>query len=130
MIYVVRIILLGFISVGLYGALSVSYDTVSGKLPCPDVASIPACFIVLVAYALMLVAALLPPVKRYKWLFLFGWLAVCLLAVTGSVFEFSNGNTCPKNNDGLPLCYVSLIFSIVVVVLYATYYKLSRTKES
>jgi hypothetical protein len=124
MIYGVRVLLLGLIAVGLYGALSVSYKTVTGTSPCPDVAGIPACFVVLAGYSFMLAASLLQPAKRYKILFLVGWLPVFLLAATGTVFELFNGNTCPKSSAGLALCYVSLALSLIVALLYVFYLKL------
>jgi DNA-binding transcriptional LysR family regulator len=53
-----------------------------------------------------------------------------LLAITGSVFELMNSNTCPKSESGIALCYLSLMFSIGVIVLYAFYLKLPSAKAS
>lgn len=127
--YGVRIILLGLIAVGLYGALSVSYSTLTGTSPCPNVVGVPACFVVLAGYALMLAASLLKPAHRFKSVFLLGWLPVFLLAATGTIFELSNGNTCPKSDSGLALCYVSLSFSVAVALLYFFYIKLREKTQ-
>ena len=128
--YTLRIVLLTLIAVGLYGALSVSYSTVTGSSPCPNVVGVPACFVVLAGYSLMLAAALLQPADKFKAVFLLGWLPVFLLAATGTVFELSNGNTCPKSDSGLALCYVSLSFSVVVALLYFFYLKLMEKSKS
>jgi hypothetical protein len=126
----VRPVLLGLIAVGLFGAFKVSYDTLTGVAPCPAVAGIPACFVVLAGYSLMLITVSLQLSARFKVLFLIGWLPVFLLAITGSVFELMNGNTCPMSESGIALCYLSLLFSIGVIVLYVFYLKLPSAKVS
>jgi hypothetical protein len=134
-----RIILLGLIATGLYGAASVSYDTVTGAAPCPHIANIPVCFIVLAGYTLMLIAVIIQsvsnaqktaPTSTPKKIFLGGWLPVFLLAVIGSLFELSNGNTCPKSDTGLPLCYVSLFFSTVLMITFYGLIRLSNINLS
>jgi hypothetical protein len=134
-----RIILLGLIATGLYGAASVSYHAITGAAPCPHIANIPACFIVLAGYTLMLIAVMIEsvgnaqrtaPTPTPKKVFLIGWLPVFLLAVTGSLFELSHGNTCPKSDTGLPLCYVSLFFSIALVLIFYGLIRLSNINLS
>jgi len=115
---IVKVILLGLLGVGLYGALSVSYVTITGTSPCPSIGGIPACYVVLFGYSMMLLATLLHKHLKSKMIFLIGWLPVFLLAFVGSMLEISNGNTCPKNESGLPLCYVSLTLAIAVALLY------------
>jgi hypothetical protein len=127
---VVRSLLVGLIAVGLYGSLNVSYDTLTAVAPCPALAGIPACFVVLAGYSLMLIGVVLQPKAKFKLLFLAGWLPVFLLAITGSAFELMNGNTCPKSESGIALCYLSLLFSIGVIVFYAFYLKLPSAKTS
>lgn len=114
----IKIILIGLLTIGLYGAASVSYTTITGSAPCPTVGFIPACFIVFIGYLLMLVAIVMVSRRRLRWLFFAAWMPVFLLAFIGSVFEIANGATCPKSNAGLALCYVSLGFAVVVAVLY------------
>ena len=112
-----KILLWLLLATGLYGALSVSYTTITGTDPCPDVQGLPVCFVVAVGY-IMMVASLFMLNKAWKkWIFLSGWLVVFLIAVTGTLLEIMNGNTCPQSADGLPLCYVSLTFSILILVL-------------
>jgi hypothetical protein len=117
-INILKVILWGLLGIGLYGALSVSYTTITGTSPCPSVAGIPACFVVLAGYTTMLIATLTNQHNKARWLFLFGWTPVFLLAFVGTLFEIGNGNTCPKSTSGLALCYVSLTFAIAVALLY------------
>ena len=126
--YVIKILLWLLLAAGLYGALSVSYTTITGTAPCPDVQGLPVCFVVAVGY-IMMVASLFMLNKAWKkWIFLSGWLVVFLIAVTGTLLEIMNGNTCPQSADGLPLCYVSLTFSILILVLNFVNQKLHYKK--
>ena len=115
-----RVILFGLIALGLYGAASVSYSTITGTAPCPTVGFIPACYIVFIGYLLMLIASAATLfIKRQRYsIFFCGWTPVFLLAFFGSIFEVINGNTCPKSGSGLALCYVSLSFALVIAGLY------------
>ncbi len=115
---IVKVILLGLLIVSLYGAISVSYLTVTGIAPCPEVVNIPACFIVTLGYFLMFIATLFNNKKNVKWLFISGWIPVFLLALVGSALELSQGDICPKSSMGIALCYVSLSFAITVGTLY------------
>lgn len=124
--YFLNIILWGLLGIGLYGALTVSYTTITGVSPCPSLAGIPACFIVLIGYSLMLMATFVNKPKKSAWFFVTGWSPVFLLAFVGTVFEIGNGDTCPKSSSGLALCYVSLALAIAVIVLYFTIRRLKN----
>lgn len=126
---VIKVILLALLSIGLYGALSVSYLTVTGIAPCPAVASIPACYVVTVGYFLMFIATLLNHKTIAKWFFILGWVPVVLLALVGSSLELAQGDICPKSSIGIPLCYVSLSFATVVAVLYWLLHKMKGLKK-
>lgn len=133
LIFVVRGVLIGLIALGLFGAFNVSFDTFTGIAACPEVIAIPVCFVVLAGYCLILVSVVLTPTVRLKWLFLSAWLPVFLLAITGSILELIYGNTCPKNESGIALCYLSLLLSVTVFILYRLYlslhFQLSRVKS-
>lgn len=124
-----KFILWGLLGVGLYGALSVSYTTITGTSPCPSIVGVPACFVVLLGYSMMLVATIINRQKNVRWLFVAGWLPVFLLAFVGTLFEIGNGNTCPKSSTGLALCYVSLSFAVAVALLYFFILKLQKIKN-
>jgi len=84
---------------------------------CPTLGLIPACYVVSVAYAAMAVAALVWW-RELKGLFFLGATPVILLAATGTTLEVLGRPTCPKSDNGWPLCYTSLILG---VSLFATF---------
>ena len=67
---------------------------------------------------LELAAEVPPPVKLSRALFFTGWALVFLIAVTGTGFEITVGETCPSSNSGVPLCYFSLGFCVAIFLLY------------
>ena len=128
MLITLRIFLLALLSIGLYGALSVSYLTIMDIAPCPSILNIPACYVVTAGYFLMLTATFLYQKNIAKTLFIIGWLPVLLLALVGSLLELSYGEICPKSSIGVPLCYVSLSFAMLVALLYWGLNKISSNE--
>ena len=118
MLNTLRISLLALLSIGLYGALSVSYLTIMDIAACPSILNIPACYVVTAGYFLMLTATFLYQKNIAKTLFIIGWTPVLLLALIGSLLEVIYGDICPKSSIGIPLCYVSLSFAMLVALLY------------
>ena len=120
---ILGVILIGLLSVGLFKATSVSYLTVTGVAPCPTVLNIPACFLVTLGYFMMLSATVfryrLISKQHAKWLFIVGWSPVVLLALAGSLLEFTQGEVCPRSDTGIPLCYISLSVAVSVAFLYS-----------
>jgi hypothetical protein len=106
------------ITFGLWGGLNVSFLTITGEAPCPDITGIPICYLVSVGYFLMLISQLFSKSKAASKLFCFGWGLVFLIALIGVVFEVTIGGVCPVSTQGTPLCYLSLIFSLLIIGLY------------
>jgi len=104
---------------GLYGALSVSYQTITGIAPCPYIQGIPICFVVAAGYSSMLVGLLLSKKIISSDIFLIGWLLVFTIAATGTLFEFMiKKGTCPVSSDNIPLCYLSLAITALIIILF------------
>ena len=114
--YLIKLLLWGLLALGLYGALKVSYTTLTGGTSCPSISGVYICYVVLAGYLMMVIAQLLKPYK--KSVFYIGWCIVFGIALLGTVLEVSQGNTCPQNSSGLPLCYVSLLFSSIIGLLF------------
>ncbi len=112
------------VALGLYGAISISYNTVTNTSPCPNIIGLPICYLVLTGYAAMFASLFMLKSNKHKWLFYLGWSIVFLIAVAGSSFEILKGNVCPKNSSGLPLCYLSLAFTVAILLLYYLQQKL------
>ena len=122
-----RILLWMLIIIGLWGALSVSYTTVTGAAPCPSFSSIPICYLVSIGYLSMLTAQLSVFDRLKHRLFYPGWALVFIIAVSGTALEFSAGDTCPRNDGGVPLCYFSLALSLAIFILYTSILRLRRS---
>lgn len=117
-------LLWGLLLIGLYGAISVSWQTFSQISPCPAVAGIRICYVVLTCYLLMALAQFIPVSKMQSILFYNAWAIVFGLALFGTVLEIGNGNTCPKSSTGFPMCYASLMISTLIGLSF--WYKRGR----
>lgn len=113
------------VATGLYGAISISYDTIMNTSPCPSIFGLPICYLVLIGYASMFTNLFMLNSNKHKWLFYFGWSIVFFIAVAGSIFEAAKGDVCPRSGSGFPLCYLSLAFTIAIILLYYIQIKLS-----
>jgi len=111
-----KVLLWGLLALGLYGALKVSYLTWRGDSPCPSVVGIYICYVVLTGYLMMVVTQFLTSFKAV--VFYLGWIIVFGIALLGTTLELMQGNICPQNSSGLPLCYVSLFFIVVIGLLF------------
>jgi len=105
--------------IGLYGALSISYRTITGVEVCPSFLSMRVCFLVALAYSLLMVAVFLNGKRWAPIVFIISWLVVFGFALPGSIMEFIQGNTCPRTGAGIPLCYISLALSVIVGASWA-----------
>ena len=61
--------------------------------------------------------------KNLNWVFWTGLAVAGGLALLGSAFELIRGNVCPRAFGWLPMCYVSLAFSVLIGLLYANLVK-------
>jgi len=115
------------IIIGFLGALKVSYANFTGTV-CPRVGVVPVCYVVLAAYALMIAAMLAGKISLKHYLFCVGWGTAFLIAFLGSGAELMfDGDVCPTTSGGslrgassgsIPMCYISLALTIVILVLF------------
>jgi hypothetical protein len=115
------LVIFGFVSVA-----KVSLDNVNG-LSCPSIFAMPICYVVTLAYGLML-GSLIVKHSRYKHhLFCIGWGSAFVIALFASLAEFfGRGGVCPSSSGGLragtsagiPLCYISLVLLLVILLLF------------
>ena len=127
-----KIIFVGLLALVLYGfigALLISIQNFQGNT-CPHLLSIPVCYVVLVAYGLMLVALLVPHKGCKRHSFSIGWGMAFIIALLASIAEFFTvGAVCPTAQAGsmragsnlnviIPTCYISLALLVAILILF------------
>jgi len=106
------------IVVGLWSSLRLSYLTVTATAPCPSILSIPLCYLAAIGYLSML-ASQIPTLGKLKHrLFYPAWAIVFLIAASGSSVELFAGDTCPRTDGGVPMCYISLAFCAAILMFH------------
>ena len=111
--------LLSVLGIGLWGGLSVSHANFTTEQACPHLAGLAICYIVTIAYGLMLIALFMKRTRFHFVLFACAWLVTFLIALSGSVLEFSRGAVCPTTSFMMPLCYLSLAMCLAIAALYS-----------
>lgn len=115
------LVILGFVSVA-----KVSVDNFNG-LFCPSLLGVPVCYIVTVAYGLMLGSLIINHNGCKHHFFCLGWGLAFVIALFASLAEmFGGGGVCPSSSGGLragsaagiPLCYISLAMLVAILVLF------------
>ena len=114
---IVRWLLVGTAAIGVFGVAGISYRQFTGLSQCPQLGILPACYIVLICYASMLLAAFRrTPIM--SWFFWIGWLGAFAMAITGTGLELAGIETCPRTGDDTPTCYFSLAIAMVLALLF------------
>lgn len=103
--------------IAIYGAINLSITDFQKKNVCPKILNIPACYIVLFFFIMVLVSHLVSPSSVWY----FAMLAVPLfLALSGSLTEMSGKVICPRTPGGTPMCFISLgICSLLLIMKIA-----------
>ena len=118
----IRIALIAMVLFGLWGAGRLSYEQYQTGKACPILGdTVPACYIAFGGYVLIAVGvavSLLMPGAAGSYLFWGGTTIAGGLAAFATVLELIKGDVCPVGPYGIPMCYISLAFSIVIAVLY------------
>lgn len=115
---VISICLWALLLMGLYGGLSVSWDTFTEVAPCPEVKGVHVCYVILACYGLMMLAQVIKASTLQNIIFYSSWAVVFGVALFASVLEMGNGQTCPKSSSGFAMCYASLLLSGLIGLLF------------
>ncbi|NOY40707.1 MAG: hypothetical protein GXP26_02560 [Planctomycetes bacterium] len=118
----IRLTLIGLVVFGLWSGGRLSYSHFQTGEACPILGVVPACYIAFIGYLMMALALAVTTAKpelNLSWMFWLGLLAAGGLALLGSGLELAKGNVCPKAFGWLPMCYVSLAFSVLIGILFA-----------
>ena len=118
----IRIALIAMVLFGLWGAGQLSYKQYQSGKACPILGdTVPACYIAFGGYILIaagVALSLLMPGAIGGYLFWAGTAIAGGLAAFATVLELVKGGVCPDGPYDIPMCYISLAMSIVIVVLF------------
>ena len=98
-----------------YGAGSLSLNDWKNKNVCPKIAGIPACYIVFVCFVIASISHIINTSFTVQ-LFFISIGIPGLIALLGSITELTGRTICPKTASGIPMCYISLGFCVVLAI--------------
>jgi hypothetical protein len=112
-----RLIVAGLCTAGLFGVAAIAYRHATGTAPCPTLGLVPACYVVLLGYALA-GASVFARVGIRTPLFATGWVPVFGLALMGSSMEVLGYGACPRSADDIPACFYSLALTTSLITAF------------
>ena len=118
----IRLALVALVALGFWSAGRLAWTHYQSGEACPILGVVPACYLAFGGYLLMAIsvaALVVKPELNISWMFWIGLLAAGCLAMLGSGMELAKGDVCPKAFGWLPMCYVSLAFSVLIGILFA-----------
>ena len=120
---IVKTMLTLMVLLGLWGAGKLSYSQFLSGDACPVLGDfVPACYIAFVGYILIAAGvadSLFGVVGISRYLFWSGTAIAGGLAALATVLEIiKGGGVCPVAFGSVPMCYISLAFSVVIVGLF------------
>ena len=119
---IVKVALSLMVLLGLWGAGNLSYKQYLSGEACPILGDmVPACYIAFAGYILIAVGvavSLQGIATSSRYLFWAGTAIAGGLAALATVLELIKGDVCPVAFGSVPQCYISLAFSVVIVLLF------------
>ena len=116
-------------SIGVLGVGRISIVHWTGEASCPMIGSLPACYIILVAYS-FIVLSMYPRLQKALLVFLIGWVPVITLAFAGVVGELTDTLQCPHLENGIPQCFISAGFALTIGLLTWYLFKIETVKST
>jgi len=123
---IVDVVLWVLVAIGFVGGLNLSYINYQGT-PCPHIGPVPVCYVVTLAYGLMILAIIIRHNGCKHYFFATGWGIAFVIAFVASVAEaLLGGGVCPTSGGSVrggsggstPLCYISLGLLLMILVLF------------
>ena len=93
------------------------------------ISSLPACYVILIAYSLI-VLSMYPRLQKALLVFLLGWVPVTILALTGVFGELTGMLQCPHLENRIPQCFISAAFAFTIGLLAWYLFKTEAVKIS
>jgi hypothetical protein len=108
----IDLLVYGLLGIVLVTAIQLVFSQWSKGGICPDILSIPACYMILLSVVLAMVAhaGLIKPVWFYVSTAI-PW----AIALIGTTLQFTGSVQCPQTESGIPMCFLSLgVFSVII----------------
>ena len=99
-----------------YGSFNLSLNDWKIKNVCPKIAGIPACYIVFVSFFIASISHIINTTLTINVFFVFIGIPG-IIALIGTITELSGTTICPKTKSGIPMCYISLGFCVVLLIV-------------
>lgn len=101
--------------IAIYGAGNLSLNDYKQIITCPKFLGIPVCYFVLLFFVLATVNHFIK--GNIAILFFYLWIAIPgILALFASIKEIKIPHTCPYTTSGIPMCYLSLLICISLII--------------
>ena len=123
MIVFIRILLAAMVLLGLRGAGQLSYKQYLSGDACPVLGDmVPACYIAFLGFILITLGVALRMFSVGSAAIYLFWIGLGVaggLAAIASVLELiSEDAVCPVAFGSIPMCYISLVFTAIIAVLF------------
>ena len=117
--------------IGLLGVAPIAYRHAMGVETCPMLGPVPACYIVLLGYALA-GASVFAEVRFRTTVFVTGWSPVFGLALMASGLEVLGNEVCPRGAFNIPTCFYSLALttSLISAFFVERFYRPKSSSDS
>ncbi|WP_339840890.1 hypothetical protein [uncultured Maribacter sp.] len=101
-------------SFGIYGAGGLVYDEYILQQVCPQILGIPACYIIMACLIIPLIAHIFNLSNK---IYFTGTGIALTIATYGTISQLIGITDCPKTSNGIPMCYISFLIFLTLVVL-------------
>ncbi len=108
--------ILGLLILAIYGVFNISLAHFTKESFCPKVVNLPICYIILISFTIASITHVFHLGINIKYYYFFISIPL-LFALFGSILELINKNTCPKNEAGIPMCFISLGICLLLITL-------------
>jgi hypothetical protein len=111
-------------SFGIYGAGRLVYKEYIIKQVCPQILGIPACYIIMACLIIPLIAHIF---NLRNNIYFAGTGIALTIATYGSISQLIGIADCPRTTNGMPMCYISFLIFLTLVVLKWINIKITNT---
>ncbi len=110
--------------IGIIGAGELVIDEIKTGNGCPKFGVIPACAIILICFIIPFIAHFK---KKWNRLYFFFTGLAFSIALIASIMQLIGSGKCPKLDNGIPMCYLSLLIFSKLILLKIIYLEKIKT---